>query len=98
MKETGSKQCPGCKMVVTKENLDCQSGQSSECHKMMCRNCGTRFCFKCLALLTDTYACKCTDKRHQFVDPHTGEHIKHLRRGGKAYTAKAKAKASVESS
>merc|ERR1719356_1910713 len=81
MEETGTKQCPKCGMATSKQNLKNQTEQRSECHKMMCRNCGTRFCFKCLALLTETYACRCTDKRHQFVDPHTGEHIKHLQRG-----------------
>merc|ERR1712048_907937 len=87
MEETGSKQCPGCKIVVTKENLDCQSGQSSECHKMMCRNCGTRFCFKCLTLLTASVTCGCTKDIHGFVDPYTGKFVKHLTRKAKTKEA-----------
>jgi len=83
MEATGSKQCPTCNMAMTKENLEKQSQQRSECHKMLCRNCGTRFCFKCLAVLTETYTCGCSIDRHGFIDPHTGKIIKHLRRGKK---------------
>jgi len=79
MKETGSKQCPTCSMVVTKENLDKQATQYSECHKMMCRNCDTKFCFKCLAVLTSTFTCKCTRQDHGFIDPKTGKRVVHLR-------------------
>eukprot|EP00419_Tripos_fusus_P039198 CAMPEP_0172765724 /NCGR_PEP_ID=MMETSP1074-20121228/179848_1 /TAXON_ID=2916 /ORGANISM="Ceratium fusus, Strain PA161109" /LENGTH=196 /DNA_ID=CAMNT_0013600719 /DNA_START=265 /DNA_END=857 /DNA_ORIENTATION=+ len=51
MERTGSRQCPRCKMGVTKEDLGRQKSQRAECHKMMCRNCETRFCFKCLTVL-----------------------------------------------
>lgn len=78
MKKTGSKQCPSCKMVVTKETIKNQDTQQSECHKMMCRNCGTRFCFKCLAILTENYSCGCTKDEHGFVDPHTGKYVAHF--------------------
>lgn len=65
-------------MAVTKQNIGKQKTQSAECHKMLCRNCGTRFCFKCLAVLTDKFACGCTHKKHGFVDPDTGEYVAHL--------------------
>merc|ERR1712187_523952 len=45
MEETGTKQCPTCQMAITKQNIQTQGTQRSECHKMMCRNCNTRFCF-----------------------------------------------------
>merc|ERR1719265_2440056 len=77
MHKTGTKQCPQCKMAVTKENLESQNTQRSECHKMLCRHCGTRFCFKCLALLTDTYTCSCSMKEHGFINPITGRLIRH---------------------
>lgn len=79
MEETGSKQCPTCKMAVTKENLAKQGTQRAECHKMLCRNCDTKFCFKCLAVLTDSYTCGCTRDEHGFVDPRTGQRMEHLR-------------------
>lgn len=31
--------------------------QVEECHKMMCRSCGTKFCFGCGAILTENYTC-----------------------------------------
>eukprot|EP00928_Gymnodinium_smaydae_P028994 TRINITY_DN21965_c0_g1_i2.p1 TRINITY_DN21965_c0_g1~~TRINITY_DN21965_c0_g1_i2.p1 ORF type:complete len:616 (-),score=81.03 TRINITY_DN21965_c0_g1_i2:80-1927(-) len=68
MKETGTKQCPVCQMAVSKQNLDNQNTQYSECHKMLCRSCNTKFCFKCLATLTDSYSCKCTRADHGFAD------------------------------
>ena len=83
MEETGTKQCPRCRMAVTKQNLDRQQTQYSECHKMSCRNCGTRFCFKCLAILTDTYTCGCTIDAHGFINPVTGKIVKHLKKKGK---------------
>merc|ERR1739841_322711 len=86
MEATGTQQCPTCKMAVTKEKLEGQTEQRSECHKMMCRNCGTKFCFKCLKILTDTFTCGCTKNKHGFIDPITGELVKHFKRG------KAKAK------
>lgn len=81
MEETGSKQCPRCNMVVTKQNLRSQATQHAECHKMMCANCNTKFCFKCLAVLTDTFTCGCSIDLHGFVDPRTGKRINHLKRG-----------------
>mmetsp|Transcript_14631 Transcript_14631/g.41919 ORF Transcript_14631/g.41919 Transcript_14631/m.41919 type:complete len:530 (-) Transcript_14631:246-1835(-) len=80
IKETGTRQCPTCRMGVTKENLRNQHTQRSECHKMLCRNCNTRFCFKCLKVLTDTFTCKCTIDAHGFINPHTGRRLNHLRR------------------
>merc|ERR1719324_2250848 len=80
MEATGTRQCPKCQMATTKENLDKQTEQRSECHKMQCRNCGTRFCFKCLAVLTDTYTCGCTKDKHGFVDPRTGKYVAHLKK------------------
>merc|ERR1712060_927487 len=76
MEETGTKQCPNCKIPVSKENLHNQETQRSECHKMWCRNCGTRFCFKCLLVLTRKQSCKCTKDIHSFIDPHTGNLVK----------------------
>jgi len=84
MKATGSKQCPSCSMAVTKDDLKNQSTQASECHKMLCRNCGTRFCFKCLAILTKSYSCGCTKDEHGFVDPHTGKFVLHLKKNKQA--------------
>uniref|UniRef100_A0A7S2MEC5 RBR-type E3 ubiquitin transferase n=1 Tax=Alexandrium andersonii TaxID=327968 RepID=A0A7S2MEC5_9DINO len=81
MEETGTKQCPTCRMAVTKQNLEKQATQRSECHKMFCRNCNTKFCFKCLAVLTDQYTCRCTIDAHGFINPHTGRRLNHLRRG-----------------
>lgn len=59
---------------------------------MMCRSCGTKFCFSCSALLTETYTCQwpkvsrkaswrggCTQNGHNFVDPHSGKLVKHLK-------------------
>jgi len=89
MEETGTRQCPKCHMATTKENLSKQTEQRAECHKMLCLNCGTRFCFKCCAVLTDTYACKCSSNKHGFIDPRTGEVLGHLKRGkAKAQTKK----------
>jgi hypothetical protein len=79
MQETGTKQCPTCQMAVTKLNLQSQTTQYQECHKMLCRNCNTRFCYKCLAILSDTYTCGCSIDRHGFVDPRTGKRLEHLR-------------------
>ncbi|CAE7290048.1 unnamed protein product [Symbiodinium natans] len=94
MKETGTKQCPKCGMATSKENLDSQTDQVEECHKMLCRSCGTKFCFGCGAVLTETYTCGCTQNAHNFVDPHTGKLVKHLQ---KLRVAKAKAKAKAKS-
>merc|ERR1712190_88608 len=87
MRRTGTKQCPQCKMGVSKEDLANQNSQRKECHKMLCRHCGIRFCFKCLDVLTDTYTCGCSINRHGFVNPETGEFISHLQPHGKASSA-----------
>lgn len=79
MEETGTKQCPKCKIAITKQNLNNQASQRTECHKMNCRNCGTRFCFKCLAELTPEYSCGCSIDLHGFVDFNTGKRIQHLK-------------------
>ncbi|CAJ1398196.1 unnamed protein product [Effrenium voratum] len=89
MKATGTKQCPTCGMATTKENLEMQTDQVEECHKMICRSCGTKFCFGCEAVLTESFSCGCTQNAHNFVDPHTGKLVKHLKKG----KAKPKAKA-----
>lgn len=88
MQETGTKQCPTCRMGVTKQNLDKQGTQYSECHKMFCRNCNTKFCFKCVSVLTDSFTCGCTINEHGFIDPVTGKRLNHLKKG--------KAKAAVK--
>eukprot|EP00930_Biecheleria_cincta_P071546 TRINITY_DN59035_c0_g1_i1.p1 TRINITY_DN59035_c0_g1~~TRINITY_DN59035_c0_g1_i1.p1 ORF type:complete len:573 (-),score=147.19 TRINITY_DN59035_c0_g1_i1:276-1994(-) len=83
MEETGTKQCPTCGMAVSKQNLERQKTQYMECHKMSCRNCATKFCFKCLSVLTDSYTCGCTIDAHGFIDPLTGKILKHLKKKGK---------------
>jgi len=92
IKDTGTKQCPQGKIAVSKQNLDNQATQYSECHKMLCRNCNTRFCFKCLAILTDTYTCGCTRVDHGFVDPNTGKRLEHLRIPAAKFAPKRKVK------
>jgi len=84
MRKTGTKQCPQCHMGVTKEDLQNQSSQRSECHKMLCRHCGTRFCFRCLAILSETYTCGCSMDAHGFVNPLNGRRIVHLRDSAKS--------------
>jgi len=79
MVATGSKQCPTCQVVVTKQNLEKQGTQYVECHKMMCRNCETKFCFKCLAILSDKVSCACTRKEHGFINPKTGRRVNHVK-------------------
>jgi len=96
MQETGTKQCPTCRMAVTKQNLEKQGTQRSECHKMMCRNCNTKFCFKCLAILSAGYSCGCTIDDHGFINPKTGRRMSHLTlRARKEKAAKAAAKAAA---
>lgn len=58
-----------------------------KCHKMLCRHCGTQFCFKCLALLTSTYSCGCSIDAHGFINPVTGKRVKHLRQAGQSSTS-----------
>mmetsp|Transcript_41590 Transcript_41590/g.75392 ORF Transcript_41590/g.75392 Transcript_41590/m.75392 type:complete len:330 (-) Transcript_41590:111-1100(-) len=84
MEEVGAKQCPTCGMAVTKQDLARQATQRAECHKMLCRCCSTKFCFKCLAILSDTFTCGCTPNAHGFVDPHSGRYVSHLRGKGVA--------------
>ena len=72
MRETGTQQCPTCRMAITKDTLSEQGTQNLECHKMICRSCRTRFCFGCNRVLTDEAACGCTPADHGFVDPVTG--------------------------
>jgi hypothetical protein len=79
MRRTGCVQCPQCKMGVSKEDLTSQRTQRRECHKMLCRGCMTKFCFKCKAILTDSYTCGCSINAHQFVNPLTGRALKHLK-------------------
>jgi len=79
MKRTGTKQCPQCKMGVSKEDIAAQGTQRKECHKMMCRGCMTKFCFKCLAILTDSYNCGCSIERHGFVNPLTLRRNEHMK-------------------
>jgi len=88
MKRTGTRQCPQCHAAVSKQNLMSQETQHSECHKMICSNCSARFCFKCSAILTDTYSCGCSSDLHGFIDPKTGKRLSHR---GRAATARAKA-------
>jgi len=80
MRRTGTKQCPQCKAGVSKEDLTAQGTQRKECHKMMCRECKTKFCFKCLAILTDTYNCGCSNERHGFYNPLTKKRNEHLKK------------------
>jgi len=92
LQETGTVQCPTCRMGVSKQNLHKQKTQYLECHKMFCRNCNTRFCFKCLTVLTETTKCGCTIDAHGFINPHTGRRINHIRSdGGKKGAKKARA-------
>lgn len=91
--ETGTKKCPTCHAAVSKQNLSSQGTQYQECHKMDCRICRTKFCFKCLKVLTESFTCGCSIDRHGFVDPITGKRQEHLRPPGKKpQAAKAAAK------
>lgn len=78
MAEVGAKQCPKCQSVVTKQQLESQATQSVECHKMICRSCRCKFCFGCLAILTENFNCGCTPDNHGFVDPDTGRFVRHM--------------------
>ena len=76
--QVGAKRCPQCHAVVTKHGLENQTGETDECHKMICRNCSTRFCFKCLTLLMGgNKPCNCTDPEHGFAHPETGDFVAH---------------------
>lgn len=108
MSNTGTKRCPQCHAAVSKQNLMNQETQHSECHKMICLNCSARFCFKCCALLTDTFSCGCSSGLHGFIDPKTGKRLAHrageakvkaaqrLKEKAKMAKAKGKAKASAK--
>lgn len=93
MEDTGTKPCPGCSTAISKQNLQKQRSQSEECHKMVCRNCGTRFCFKCLTVLTPTSTCGCTGNEHGFINPKTGKFMAHLSK--KALSVRAPAQSSA---
>lgn len=93
IQETGTKQCPTCRMGVSKQNLKSQHTQYAECHKMICRNCNTRFCFKCLAVLTDKFTCGCSIDAHGFINPLTGKRVNHMKPQPKRKEAVAKRKA-----
>lgn len=79
MQETGTMKCPTCSIAISKQNLQSQSTQYQECHKMMCRNCKTKFCFKCGKVLTESFTCRCSIDAHGFVDPTTGKRVQHLK-------------------
>lgn len=79
MRRTGTVQCPVCKMGVSKEDLASQQTQRKECHKMFCRGCMTKFCFKCLAIFTDDYSCRCSIQAHGFVNPLNGRRVEHAK-------------------
>ena len=80
MESTGSKICPQCGEGITKENLEKQCTEEEECHKVKCRMCHTRFCFKCSAVLTDVFTCGCSRDDHYFVSPCTRRFERHLRK------------------
>eukprot|EP00928_Gymnodinium_smaydae_P020592 TRINITY_DN1795_c0_g1_i1.p1 TRINITY_DN1795_c0_g1~~TRINITY_DN1795_c0_g1_i1.p1 ORF type:complete len:1586 (-),score=330.44 TRINITY_DN1795_c0_g1_i1:114-4304(-) len=92
MAETGTKRCPTCSAPVSKQNLTKQSTQSAECHKMMCRSCNTKFCFKCLSVLTENVTCGCSIDAHGFVDPRTGERVEHIEESKQRPRARGKAR------
>lgn len=93
MRKTGTKQCPGCKMGVSKDDLKNQNSQKAECHKMLCRNCGVKFCYKCLAFLSNAYTCGCSMDRHGFFNPVTKKMVTHLRTSPKKASSAAANKA-----
>eukprot|EP00933_Yihiella_yeosuensis_P032319 TRINITY_DN25905_c0_g1_i1.p1 TRINITY_DN25905_c0_g1~~TRINITY_DN25905_c0_g1_i1.p1 ORF type:complete len:910 (+),score=150.15 TRINITY_DN25905_c0_g1_i1:288-2732(+) len=64
----GLKCCPNCGEGTQKE--------SDSCHKMICRNCRARFCFRCLTRL-EYFNCGCTGAEHRFVDPVNGKILDH---------------------
>ncbi|CAJ1344140.1 unnamed protein product [Effrenium voratum] len=64
----GLKKCPGCGEGLQKE--------SETCHKMICRSCRARFCFRCLARL-EYFNCGCSGAEHRFVDPLDGRILTH---------------------
>jgi len=63
-----TKRCPACGMGVQKE--------SESCHKMICRTCRAKFCFRCLHRL-EYFNCGCTGADHRFIDPVNGEIVAH---------------------
>ncbi|CAE8633152.1 unnamed protein product [Polarella glacialis] len=68
LEKLGAKSCPGCGEGLQKE--------SETCHKMICRSCRARFCFRCLARL-EYFNCGCTGAEHRFVDPENGRILAH---------------------
>ena len=57
MEEVGAKQCPKCRSAVTKSSLKGQNTQRKECHKMICRNCRTKFCFLDISIEVAVLVC-----------------------------------------
>lgn len=64
----GIKRCPGCGTGVQRE--------TETCHKMICRTCRAKFCFRCLVRL-EYFNCGCTGAEHRFVDPVDGRVVAH---------------------
>lgn len=64
----GIKRCPSCGTGMQKE--------TESCHKMICRTCRARFCFRCLARL-EYFNCGCSGSDHRFVDPVDGRIVAH---------------------
>eukprot|EP00929_Paragymnodinium_shiwhaense_P070833 TRINITY_DN35965_c1_g2_i1.p1 TRINITY_DN35965_c1_g2~~TRINITY_DN35965_c1_g2_i1.p1 ORF type:complete len:1112 (-),score=204.83 TRINITY_DN35965_c1_g2_i1:236-3571(-) len=64
----GFKRCPSCGTGTQKE--------IETCHKMICRICRAKFCFRCLARL-EYFNCGCTGPEHRFVDPVDGRTVAH---------------------
>mmetsp|Transcript_51570 Transcript_51570/g.122674 ORF Transcript_51570/g.122674 Transcript_51570/m.122674 type:complete len:1059 (+) Transcript_51570:45-3221(+) len=66
--QLGIKFCPSCGTGVQKE--------SETCHKMICRTCRAKFCYRCLARL-EFFNCGCTGPEHGFIDPVNGHFQSH---------------------
>eukprot|EP00928_Gymnodinium_smaydae_P031332 TRINITY_DN23029_c0_g1_i1.p1 TRINITY_DN23029_c0_g1~~TRINITY_DN23029_c0_g1_i1.p1 ORF type:complete len:1013 (-),score=80.87 TRINITY_DN23029_c0_g1_i1:257-3232(-) len=64
----GVKRCPACGSGTQRE--------SETCHKMICRTCRAKFCFRCLSRL-EYFNCGCTGSEHRFVDPVDGSIVAH---------------------
>mmetsp|Transcript_63014 Transcript_63014/g.204318 ORF Transcript_63014/g.204318 Transcript_63014/m.204318 type:complete len:224 (-) Transcript_63014:11-682(-) len=64
----GVKRCPACGTGMQRD--------VETCHKMICRTCRAKFCFRCLARL-EYFNCGCSGSEHRFVDPVDGRIIAH---------------------
>merc|ERR1712151_292115 len=64
----GAKRCPACGTGMQKD--------VETCHKMICRTCRAKFCFRCLARL-EYFNCGCTAAEHRFVYPIDGRTVAH---------------------